>query len=80
MKKSILIVSAILLVTALSLSVMAFRDDEPKKQKTECTANKECEKDKTACAKSEGSSCCQKSCSKTSETSTEKDDASANKQ
>ena len=82
MKKSIAIFSAILLVTAISLSVMAFRDDEPKKQKTECVQNTECEKNKdnSSCPKSESSSCCKKSCCKASESCAKKEDAPADKQ
>ena len=77
MKKSIAIISGILLVTAISLSVMAFRDDDPKKQKTECTQNTECEKnkDKSECPKSEASSCCKKSCCKAAEECPKKNDA-----
>ncbi len=79
MKKSIAIFSAILLVAAISISIMAFRDDDPKKQKTECTQNTECEKnkDKSECTKSEASSCCKKSCCKAAGECPRKNDAAA---
>jgi hypothetical protein len=80
MKRIILISSAILLLTALSFSVMAFRDDEPKKQKTECTSDAQCEKDKAACDKSEASTGTKKSCCEAADNCTKKDDASASKQ
>jgi len=79
MKKILAVFSAILLASALSLSVMAFRDDEPKKQKTECTADKQCDKqaDQTACTKNEASSSCKKSSGEVSESPAKKDDTAA---
>jgi hypothetical protein len=69
MKKIIVFSSAILLVAVLSFSIMSFRDNDPKKQKTECAAASKCEKNKDSadCPKNEQGSCCEKKCSKGSE-------------
>jgi hypothetical protein len=66
MKKIIVFSTAILLVVLLSFSVMSFRDNDPKKKKTECASTTKCEKNKdhAACQKGEGSSCCGKNCDK----------------
>jgi hypothetical protein len=67
MKKRLLILSAVLFVALVSLSVLAFTDDDPKKQKQETTTGA-CEqpqhagtaaeaKGEGACCKKEGAAC-----------------------
>ena len=68
MKKVIEFSSAIVLVALLTFSVMSFRDNDPKKQKTESSiaAKGEKHKDSPACQNSKANSCCGKQCDKTS--------------
>jgi len=70
MKKIIVILSAIMLSVLLLFSVMAFRDDNPKNKKTECTTASKCEKNKDVAAsqKSENSACCENKGDKTAGT------------
>ena len=68
MKKLLALSAAILFVGALSLSVLAFTDGDPKKQKTESTCSENCEKHKGTTADGqtaagtaeEKSGCCDK--------------------
>ena len=48
MKKFLAFSAAILFVGALSVSLLAFTDDDPKKQKTETAATEQCDKHKDA--------------------------------
>ena len=48
MKKFLAFSAAILFVGALSISLLAFTDDDPKKQKTETAATEQCDKHKDA--------------------------------
>ena len=72
MKKFLAFSAAILFVGALSVSVLAFTDDDPKKQKTETTATEQCDKHKNA---ADGTADAKPCCNET----TEKDSAGCTK-
>jgi hypothetical protein len=62
MKKLMAFTTAFLFVGVLSLSIMAFSDDDPKKQKTETTATEQCVKQKEASAgTTDTKPCCKES-------------------
>jgi len=62
MKKFIAYTAAVLFVGVLTLSVLAFTDDDPKKQKTETASTEQCDQHKeTATGTTETKSCCKKS-------------------
>lgn len=61
MKKFLAYFTAILFVGVLTLSVLAFSDDDPKKQKTEATTTGQCEKHtETTSGTTKTKACCQK--------------------
>jgi hypothetical protein len=60
MKKFLAYSTAILFVGVLTLSILAFAGDDPKKQKTETTTTEQCSKNKdTATGTAEKKSCCE---------------------
>jgi len=58
MKKFLAFTAAILFVGALSMSILAFTDDDPKKQKTETAATEQCDKHKTTSEAGDAKPCC----------------------
>lgn len=60
MKKILAYTVAILFVGVLSLTVLAFTDDDPKKQKTETATTEQCDKHKEAAETTETKSCCKR--------------------
>jgi hypothetical protein len=59
MKKFLAFTAAILFVGVISLSILAFTDDIPKKQKTETATAKQCENQKEATTgTTETKACC----------------------
>lgn len=67
MKKFLAFSAAILFVGALSVSVLAFTDDDPKKQKTETTATEQCDKHKDAATgTADAKPCCNDAAEKSS--------------
>lgn len=67
MKKLLAISAAFLFVIVLSLSLLAFTDDDPKKQKTEGAKTEQCENHKDAAAgTTEAKPCCKESADKSS--------------
>ncbi len=62
MKKFLAFSAAILFAGALSFSIFAFTDDDPKKEKKETAVTEQCEKHKDAAtaAGTEAKACCKK--------------------
>jgi len=67
MKKLLAIAATFLFVVVLSLSLLAFTEDDPKKQKTEGSKTEQCENHKDAAAgTAEAKPCCKESADKSS--------------
>lgn len=64
MKKFLAFFASLMIVTILAFTIMAFTDDDPKKQKSETTASansdstKTCSQHADATAKEDGKKCC----------------------
>lgn len=72
MKKFLAFTAAIFFVGALSLSVFAFTDDDPKNQKSEQASTEQCDQKKETASATEAGSCSQKKAGDTASAGSEK--------